>query len=431
MKRYLSFITISLFCFLIIANSCSGNDNLSEKAKPGSYTIEKVLHIIEGESGSRGIKPGNDEFDTNYDHKYVYLHVVGSEDYAYLPIYTMNCDTEKECYGFSYHININEDGSAIVTPILSDDGTLSKDVLTIDENSTCYFSSEPESVWQLDAEQIFPKSDHFLYKYKDGENKMCNKNKEIYRSITNFSITDLSNNYDDIIMERSCAAFAVFSLFYDGKELDDNPRAYYTELKEGEFESTMQSDLEQWYIKLYIGGQAFVPRYDIGTKSQPTEDIIKEEKENDNRNKHKYYSTGIFSAKYNNHTFQSLKSDIIGSGRYTYGGLGYFTPIEIRLLAPVIQEELNVYVLIKKWDNNSTENFEQWLASDSNALYTKVDISGYTIPENNCVYTLGLLMDIRQFKTAWDKAQASRASRSANGMHYFELKDAKVIVEKY
>ena len=78
------------------------------------------------------------------------------------------------------------------------------------------------------------------------------------------------------------------------------------------------------------------------------------------------------------------------------------------------------------------EDFEQWLASDSNALYTKVDISGYTIPENNCFYTLGLLMDIRQFKEAWEAANnPSPASRTANGMHYFELKDAKVIVEKH
>lgn len=427
MKRYLSFITISLFCFLIIANSCSGNENLPEKAKPGSYTIGKVLHIIEGETGSRGIKPGNDEFDIYYDHNYVYLHVVGSEDYAFLPIYTMNCGTEKECWGFSYHIKINEDGSAIVTPILSD-GTLSKDVLTIEENSACYFSSEPESVWQLDDEQIFLKNDHFLYKYKDGAYDMCEQNKEIYRSITNFSITELSNNYDDIIMERSCAAFSVFALFYDGKELDDNPYTDEIELEKGEFEQTMGSSFGQWYMKLYIGGQAFVPRYDIGTKSQPTD--IKEE--NDNRNNHKYYSTGIFSAEYNNHTFQPITSKGIGSGPYYYRGLGYYTPKQIRLLAPVIKEELNVYVLIKKWDNNSTENFEQWLASDSNALYTKVDIDEYTLPENNCFYTLGLLMDIRQFKEAWEAANnPSPASRTANGMHYFELKDAKVIVEKH
>ena len=237
-------------------------------------------------------------------------------------------------------------------------------------------------------------------------------------------------------MERTCAAFAVFGLFYDGEELDNNP---FTEedilLEEGEFEKTMGSDLEQWYIKLYIGGQAFVPRYDIGTKSQPMEDIIKEEKENDNRNKHKYYSTGIFSAEYNNHKFQNLTlCRRIGSGPYSYKGLGYYTPRQIRLLAPVIQKELNIYVLIKKWDNNSTENFEQWLASDSNALYTKVDLDDYTIPENNCFYTLGLLMDIRQFKTIWDEKQSSRSSvqsRTTNGMHYFELKDAKVIVEKY
>ena len=75
----------------------------------------------------------------------------------------------------------------------------------------------------------------------------------------------------------------------------------------------------------------------------------------------------------------------------------------------------------------------QWLASDNDALYTKVDIKGFTYPENNTFYNLGLLMDIRQFKQAWDEAQSSRASqsRSANGPYYFELKDAKVICETY
>ena len=77
------------------------------------------------------------------------------------------------------------------------------------------------------------------------------------------------------------------------------------------------------------------------------------------------------------------------------------------------------------------EPSEKWLTDDSDALYTRMSITGDIYPYNNCFYTLGLLMDIRQFKIAWDAAQSSRASRTANGMHYFELKDAKVIVEKY
>lgn len=433
MKRYLSLINISLFCFLIIANSCTSNDNLPQRANPGSYTIEKVLHIIEAESQSRGIKPRNDEFDTDYDPDYVYLHKVGSEDHIFLPIYTMNCGTEKECLGFRYHIKVNDDGSAIITPILSD-GTLSPDKpLEIDENSECYFSSIKENVWQLDNGTIIPKSDHYLYKYTDNEKNMCDSNKEIYRSINNFSITDLSNSFDDILMERACAAFTVFGIFYDGQELDDDPYAINITLDPGEFNTVMGSNIDQWYIKLYIGGQAFVPRYDIGTNSQPAEDIIKENEENDNRNKHKYYSTGIFSAEYNNNCFQSLKSNTIGYSSCLYTGLGYYTPRTIRILAPVIPKDLEIYLLIKKREENSTEDMNQWLASDNDALYTKVNITGFTYPENNTFYNLGLLMDIRQFKKAWDEAQSSRASqsRSANGPYYFELKDAKVICETY
>jgi hypothetical protein len=41
-------------------------------------------------------------------------------------------------------------------------------------------------------------------------------------------------------------------------------------------------------------------------------------------------------------------------------------------------------------------------------------------------------MDIRQFKKAWDDAQEPPSqTRNAKGMRYFELKDAKVIVEKH
>ena len=50
---------------------------------------------------------------------------------------------------------------------------------------------------------------------------------------------------------------------------------------------------------------------------------------------------------------------------------------------------------------------------------------------------MGLLMDIELFSEVWKTKNESSAnnpspaSRTANGMHYFELKDAKVIVEKY
>ena len=115
---------------------------------------------------------------------------------------------------------------------------------------------------------------------------------------------------------------------------------------------------------------------------------------------------------------------------------GYYTPIDTRLLTPALNtttKALDVYILIKYWDGEG-EPSEEWLHSDNDALYTRMNITGEIYPYNNCFYTLGLLMDIRQFKSAWEEAQSSRPatrSRNANGMHYFELKNSKVIYERH
>ena len=78
---------------------------------------------------------------------------------------------------------------------------------------------------------------------------------------------------------------------------------------------------------------------------------------------------------------------------------------------------------------------QSWLASDDDALYTRVKLADFTKPENGYFYILGLLMDVEEFSNVWEAMNKTKnenfASRTTNGMHYFELKDAKVIVEKY
>ena len=57
--------------------------------------VEKILQVTESESQSRGIKSANDAFDNKYDFDYIYLHIVGSEDALYIPLYTVVAGPDK------------------------------------------------------------------------------------------------------------------------------------------------------------------------------------------------------------------------------------------------------------------------------------------------------------------------------------------------
>ena len=418
MKKYIFFIT-SLFIFLTGTISCTNTEKFSEETKPGTYIIEKSLHAIKDENNSRGINNSNSDFDLVYNPDSICLHIVGSENYVSMPLYPGNCNTSQECKCFRYRIDVYKDGHAEVTPILDEQGTLSDKKLRIEAEENCYFSSVGYSIWELDQTQIYSKSNHVLYEMDPSTND------EIYRSEENYSIAKLTNSVDGLLMGRACAAFTVLGLFYDAEELNSNPDPEEdVEVTIEEFKTIMGSDPSKWYIKIYVGGDPFVHKYNLGTMTL----------ENSNYN-HGYYSTGTFAEGFKNNTFLQFKRKKHGIGQYTLRCYGYYTAIDTRLFTPALNttEALDVYILIKHWEGEGEPSLE-WLTDDSDALYTRMNITGEIYPYNNCFYTLGLLMDIRQFKKAWDEKQSSRLStqsRTANGMHYFELKDAKVIVEKH
>ena len=425
MKRHFLFFTTSLFLLLITVISCTEKGNPLEEVKPGSFTIEKMVQAIKDDAESRGINNSNTDFDVVYDPDYIYLHIVGSEETVYIPLYTVQCAENTKCKCFRYHIDVYEDGHAELTPI-NRDGTLASESLTIPNGSSCYFSSVEESVWELDDDQIYRKTDHVLYRQKDGINK------EIYRSIENYSITQLTNNIDDLLMGRACAAFTALGLFYDAEKLNNNPISPIILFTDEEFKNIMEDTPDKWYVKIYIGGTPFVSGYNIGTQNIQSDNEL---------NDYGYYCTGPFSTNgtdnsKSNNQFVSFKDTFHGLSSYFLQCWGYHSSTNMRLLTPVLNDEnriLDVYILIKHWEGEDEPTLE-WLTDDSDALYTRMNITGEIYPYNNCFYTLGLLMDIRQFKKAWDAAQSSRPSvqsRTTNGMHYFELKDAKVIVEKY
>ena len=84
---------------------------------------------------------------------------------------------------------------------------------------------------------------------------------------------------------------------------------------------------------------------------------------------HGYYSTGVFSKTNNNNRFNQFGEAQIGHGKYFYYGYGYYTPIESSILVPTLKKELDIYVLIKKWEGTNPPD-EAWLSSDKDAVYT-------------------------------------------------------------
>lgn len=407
MKRYLSFITFCLLCCVLTFSSCTEDADDNGKSEPLSKTVEMILHAVKDESvdiGGRGVTTVPPDFDLIYDPNYIYLHIVGSEETVLIPITSTECldkDKKRDCKCFRYYLETFEDGSAKVTPILAD-GSHASESLSIPAGSKLYFSSIEESVWELPANNIEARN---KYNFFQRDNLY---NKEVYRSAENFSIDDLDGGIDVLIIKRACAGFNLVGLFYDGVELKDTEEIF-VDLEDWEFEEVMLSSYSTWYMKIYIGGETFSNKYDLGTMQSVGEYTSG------------YYSTGDF-APFSKRNF---------SYAVTLGGYGYYTKKGQQLFAPGLGKEVNVYILIKHWEGAGKPSAD-WLASDENALYTRMNITGGIDPVNNCFYILGLLMDINQFKIVWENANNSTAvmSRNANGMYYFPMEDAIVISER-
>ena len=428
MKKFKFLIYFSLLGVILTFVSCKEDTDGNGQSQPLMKDMEMVVYAVKDEAKdvtqSRGLLSYAD-FDLKYDPDILYLHVIGSNATVGIPLSSKKlCEsvvddggnTEKrECKCFSYRIEQLEDGSTKVTPFL-EDGSLSTESLIIPEdNKGCYFSSVPESVWELPSENIAPvkaeNSNEVIYAKFERDDV----NKEVYRSAENFSVDELIDGLDLLIMHRACAGFNLVGLFYDGQEYIQSEEPTFIEFDEDEFEEIMGSPVESWYIKIYIGGSTFADKYDYGTM-QACGDYQKG-----------YYSTG---------DFQAFDSKNFGYNLYYLESYGYYTPKKHQLFTPALGETVDVYILIKHWDGDD-EPSDEWLASDDDALYTRMNITGGIQPINNCFYILGLLMDARQFKIAWDNAveakanEASTISRSAKGMRFFSVENAKIICEKY
>lgn len=421
MKRYFSAIVI--FLLLAVVSACSDDkEPVVPVAKPGVYTVEMSIDVstTDSQSLTRGVT-GNNNFDTNYDPDYIYLHIKGSDDALRLPVYAYSCDLQGDCNrGFRYQIEVMDDGSAVVTVI--DEDYNYGDSLTIPAGSSCYFSSIETNEWGLPDGQVSDRGSYTFYQRKNDINK------EIYRSENDYTVAELAENNDEFPIVRACAGFNLVGLFYDANDVPDviDPDMTYPPiiLTEDEFADIMGSASSTWYIKIFIGGDSFSNKYDLG------EQVATGDRQGG------YYSSGdsqLFDEGVADaNKFLPLSYRNIGFGEIMYYGFGYYTRPGNQLFTPVTGDAMSIYVLIKHWSGEGQPS-EEWLLDDTNALYTKVDLSGTTNPVNNKFYIMGLMMDIRQFKAAWNAAggDAAAGTRAVSGPREFTIEGAKVVCEAY
>lgn len=421
MKRLFPLFIIDLLFSVVMLSSCTNDDNAVTPAEPGVYTIDMAVDAQrETSKSTRGIE-NNSNFDGNYDPSTIYLHQKDGNGVLAFPLYSYTNSEGQQCNkGFRYRIEVKDDGSATITPIDSTYNYLETS-LELSSGAEVYFSSLESDDWTLPDEQITNSGDYTLYLRKNDINK------EIYRSAADFSITDLTTN-GPVVIHRACAAFNLVGLFYDGEELGslDEEEGGYASLTDDEFTEIMGSEPSTWYIKIIIGGPAFTNQYDLSSQ-QSTGD-----------REGGYYSSGD-SDLFEQGSEDANKYLPLTNRNYNYSpdimlqGFGYYTRTGNQLFTPVTGGEAHVYIRIKHW-TGSGEPTDEWLLDDTGALQTEVDMGGTTVPANNSFHIYGLLMDIRQFQSAWESAggdAAANATRSAGGVRTFTLKDAKVVCETF
>lgn len=435
MKKILTFIMVCT-CFFIYIVSCTDKDDATtiEQVEPGVYNVEMDLSPMV-EFATKGIKDNN-SFDSNYDPDFIYLHKIGSDESLLFPVYNNCPDTVGgTCRGFAYRMVVDEAGNATITP-RNTDGTYSSESITLSNGEECYFSSWSTDDWQLNENQISSKNEgdnEYYFYYRDK-----NINKEIYRSESNISIYDLSFN-SGMVIQRACAGFNVIGLFYNSNDstLEYGLKKYV--MDENKFKSIMGSSPNEWYIKIYIGGECYPDHYNLETN---TPSYTK---------RNGYYSSGdgdkFTNEEISDQKYLPFRDNAYLNGTVIYQSMGYYTQAGNHLFTPVNEKApLHIYFLIKHWRGTGDPD-EEWLKSDIGALQTTL-VSGAIIqPKNNNFYTLGLVMDLTQFKNAWDAAggdegqkeledqykssTSTTMTRSPSGapVREFTLKDAKVICD--
>lgn len=412
MKQIFIFFTVCFFLLLSVT-SCTdkNNDEVTQRVEPGVYYIGKDLSAVVPNPTTKGVTEDFD-FDTNYDYDIIYLHKIGgqADECIKIPVID-NCPGESgTCKGIRYRVEVDNSGNATITPLDADNYPVANGgTLELAEKDQCYFSSWPRDEWamnanQWEAQQWAGKPEAYYIYYRDR-----NINQELYRSgyqgnKEDLSISDLTQN-GDLNLTRACAGFMLATILYDGSYnfgTENEPQYVTSPLT---FQTIMTDSHEKWYIKMYLGGSCFprtynIEKYSTGSQTHPNG----------------YYSSGdsdkFFEDQIVGQYFLPFEQKQYNKISTSYGGFGYKSNMaegkQNLLFAPVTgNDEIHIYVLIKHWTSKTLDTPPDgcdWLLSDVGAIQTEISASTTHTPAMAEFVQVALLMNLHQFKKAWDAA---------------------------
>lgn len=390
-----------IFTFL----ACSKDENANtSSSRPDTYIVGINLGVEA--PLTKGVYSGT--FNSVYEEEYIYLHKktnnTSESQCIKIPVYTYDCqdpNTMRECNGFRYEVQHDDDGNYTLTP-LNKDNTKGES-MTVNNDDSFYFSSIGSREWKVNYDENINHIQDFEApeEVKTQSNELYARdpevNKEIYRSVNDFTLQQVLDLNGDLAMERECSGYSFMALFSTRE---------YTEymgyiLTPDKFEEIMGDSYENWYIKIYLGN-VFTANYDMQNQTG--------EQESGgfygSTDKTKYGEEGKddgFYLKFN----PSIRPGGYVETEDVYQGLGYWSSDNVNyLFAPTnenLKNDFTAFIFIKHWNGaEGTTPDDEWLKSDDDAMYTQVTWQNLIQIgiQNGVFYTCGINIDINELKAA-------------------------------
>lgn len=395
---------------MMCVSSCNEDEHSSFPTNENTFIIGINLEVET--PLTKGVTKDG-AFNSSYEENYIYLHKkLGNnvdDNGLQIPIYEFDCKNPNDpitCKGFRIQVTRNVDGTYTLNAIDENDNVIENNSLTVSSSDNFYFSSienryweiEDENITEFEAPQTTPTTQNKLYK------RTQELNKEIYRSVEDYTWNELQSLSGQLDMERKCSGFSFLALFDKGTP---NQWGSYN-LSPDEFMTIMGDSPTNWYVKIYIGNM-FTAKYDMqeedGTQSAGGF--------YGSTDSEKFTTQGIDDGIYLPFKWDIHYGSSIGSseGNSSITGIGYQSMDNNLLFAPTNSENaenLTIFIFIKHWSqtddpsgsegNPSTE----WLRSNEGAMYTQVtgqQVIDITV-QDGIFYECGTIIDIEELKAA-------------------------------
>lgn len=416
MRKFLLKGKWAALCLILFA-ACSELDELPVNDGDTTVGVEKVgdnEYIVRGgmssEAVSRGIPGGS--FDSKYDPDKLYMHCLDEERTECL---TLNVSDNS----FSFRMRCEEDSSYTISSDVNVPVGTTDNCLSFEKGQSLYFSSWDKDVWSNDVKgnADISSTESIPYMLLQNRTNMGNW-REMYRSVWNYSLTDLLewSERTSLEMKRIISAYRVGVLFVDGND-------YNTDLTKEEWGQIITdengSSPDDWSIQLFLG--EFPTKYDIRLDKNADGEKV-------------YYAAQSVEGEGINNVFQDVQygggGDFGDDTGITYYGFGLVTakeylctPVEVRTDETL---PLESYIVIenKKLNKRATLYIDNYGNSEENYCY----------PTQNNVEHLAVIYDLRElakkFGLTYVDKDGSSVSFSRSGGD-FEMKPIKVIRESY